>query len=123
VFRVRRCGIGVAYDLHLVRLQHSPNRVEEEACIFWCPKVQVYCVESVHVFALVRRVGRGQMPLRRVLVRAGASTVTLKGVDCEGEQAWMFVRVLDLDCVQIYATGQLVFEQGMSQHSRPEKAS
>jgi hypothetical protein len=80
-------------------------------------------MESVHVFALVRRIGCGKMPLRRVLVGAGTSIVTLKGVGCDGEQAWMFVRVLNLDCVQIYATGQLVFEQGMSQHSRPEKAS
>lgn len=123
MFRVCWRGIGVAHNLHLVWLQHPANGVEEEARVFRRPEVQVHRVQPVHVFALVRGIGCGEMPLRRVLVGARAAIVTPECVDREGEQTWVFVRVLDLDCVQLYTACQLVCHGEMCQHSRPEKAS
>jgi len=85
VFRVCWCGIGVAHNLHLMWLQHPADGVEEQARVFWRPEVQVHRVQPVHVFALVRGIGCGEMPLRRVLVRAHAAIVTPERVDGEGE--------------------------------------
>jgi hypothetical protein len=58
-----RSGIGVADDLELVWLHHSVKRIEEQVGILWSPEVYVEGVQSVHVFALVHRVGRWEMPL------------------------------------------------------------
>lgn len=104
-----RSSIGVADDLKLVRLQHAPQRVLEQAGIFTCPEVQVQCVQFVHVLALVVWVGRGKVPLGDVLVgaRRRAAVLALEGVDGEGEQAGVLVRVLYSDCVQFYMPAEV----------------
>lgn len=110
VLRVRRRGTaGVACDLQLMRLQHSPHRVEKETRILWRPKIHVHRMQSVHVFALARRVGRREMPLRHVLVGACISILALELVDCECEQARVLVCLFNLDCVQLCATTDISF--------------
>jgi hypothetical protein len=53
VLRVGWRSAWVAYDMQLMRLQYSLDRVEEQARIFGRPEVQVYRMQPVHVFALV----------------------------------------------------------------------
>jgi hypothetical protein len=104
VLGMRRRCLGVPQDVQLVWLQYSLQRVQEETRIFWCPQVDIDGMQPVHVFALVHRVGRGEVPLRGDLVGTGRPTVirVAEAVDGQGEEARVLVRVLDADCVQLW---------------------
>jgi hypothetical protein len=104
VLRMYQSRIGVAHNLKLVRLQHSSQRVLKQAGVFRRPEVDVQCVQSVHVFALVIWVWRGEVPLGDVLVgaRRRAAVLASEGVDSESEEAGVPVRVLYSDCIQFY---------------------
>ena len=99
----RRC-LRIAQDVELVWLQHPLQRVEEETRIFWRPQVDIHGMQPVHVFALVHRVGRGEVPLRGVLVgtRCLAAIRAAEAVNGQGEETRVLVRVFDADCVQLW---------------------
>jgi hypothetical protein len=60
---MRGRGSWVGYDLELVWLHDSAQRIVEQSGILGSPKVYVEGVKSVHVFGLVAGVERGQVPL------------------------------------------------------------
>jgi hypothetical protein len=95
-------GVGVADDLELVWLHHPIQRVEKQVRIFRGPEVHVQSVQSIHVFALVHGVGRGEVPLGAVLMRARcrAAVLASKAIDGQSEEAGVLVCVLDPDGIQ-----------------------
>lgn len=67
--RTGRHGLGIGHYLELVRLQDSPQRVEEHGSIVWGPQVHINRVDPIHVLALVVGIWSRKMPLGRVLLR------------------------------------------------------
>jgi hypothetical protein len=74
----------------------------EESCVLWRPKVDVQCVQFVHVFALVHGVRRGKKPLRGILMRTRclAAILAAETIYSKSEEARVLVGVLSPDCIQ-----------------------
>lgn len=85
-------------------LHHPSQGIQKHARVVWCPKVDVYCVESIHVFALIMWIRDWEVPLGHVLLwrRSWAASLAAKGIDSQGEQAWVLVALLNLDSVELW---------------------
>jgi hypothetical protein len=121
-------GVGIADDLELVWLHHPIQRVEKQVRIFRGPEVHVQSVQSIHVFALVHGVRRGEVPLGAVLMRARcrAAVLASKAIDGQSEEAGVLVCVLDPDGIQLYVTAESAHVLSASTYwgdVRPAKAS
>jgi hypothetical protein len=106
---MRGRGIWIGYDLELVWLQDSSQRVVEESGILRGPEVYVEGVQPVHVLGLVGGVMRREVPLGGVLLgtlcRTGA--LAAEAIDSQGEEAGMLVRVLYSDRLKLYTTNNV----------------
>ena len=104
MLQVGRYGVGIGDDLKLMRLDYSSYRVEEHSRVIRRPEVQFDCMYAVHVLCFVSGVVGGEVPLGHVLLWGWAGTLSLtsKGVHSQSEQAWMLIRLLNLDSPQVY---------------------
>jgi hypothetical protein len=105
---MRGRGIWIGYDLELVWLQDSAQRVVEESGILGGPEVHVEGVQPVHVLGLVGGVMRREVPLGGILLgtlcRTGA--LTAEAIDSQSEEAGVLVGVLYPDRLKLYTTNK-----------------
>jgi len=111
VLRMGGRGVWIAHDVQLVRLQHPRKRIKEQAGVGWRPQVHVNGVEPVQAVALVVGVGGGEMPLRGVV--GGCYGRAGEGIDGDGEETRVLVRMLNFDRVQWAGEGVLAGRAGV----------